>query len=95
MKDFGFYLAAAISVFLLIPVRSVLVHDLRRKRPDLWLEFGSPSVFERDNVMKKYPYRGGRAFYRVSDRLDRLLLWVYVFLHAAFVFSAGMTLITW
>lgn len=92
MKEFYIYLVAALTIFSFIPARWILVHNLKKKRPDLWQRFGSPKGFERDNFLRKYPYRGGRAVYEDADRADRALLIIYALLHAVFLVFAGITL---
>lgn len=93
MTEFRIYLVAAASAFLLFPTRWILVRNLKRKMPDLWHGFGSPGKFERDNFLRRYPYRGGREVYRVADRIDRALLLIYALLHATFISFVGLALL--
>ena len=93
VKEFYVYLGAALTIFSFIPVRWTLVQNLKKKRPDLWQRFGSPKGFERDNFLRKYPYRGGREVYKDADRADRALLIIYALLHAVFLIFSGITLL--
>lgn len=93
VTEFLIYMVAAASAFLLVPARWILVRNLKRKMPDLWHGSGSPGKFERDNFLRRYPYRGGREVYRVADRTDRALLLIYALLHATFISFAGIALL--
>jgi len=92
VREFYIYLITALIIFSFIPVRWTLVHNLKKKRPDLWQKFGSPKGFERDNFLRKYPYTGGREVYEDADRADRALLIIYALLHAVFLVFSGITL---
>jgi hypothetical protein len=83
-------LGVACSILLIPLVRGVLVYQLMKERRELWIKLGSPSPFERDSFMKKYPYKGGREVFAISGPVCKLNLAIYLVLHVIFIVSASI-----
>ncbi|KRG79037.1 hypothetical protein C1750_09195 [Stenotrophomonas pavanii] len=68
---------AVVMLVIAIASRFILVWELKRNSPELWISLGKPAILERDHLMRKYPFCGWWRVFRVASGDRKLLLAVF------------------